>query len=197
MNELILFIGVIIIIIISIIGGIMILIISNTSSSTNSNTSSSTSSSTITYQNSNSNQNSNSSPSPSPSPNPSPNLNVCLSYNYKGDTLNTRDSLTQCEGLKSSNSSQTFVMQADGNLVQYFDGKPTWSSKTDGKGTPPYVFTLQQDNNMVVYDSKGSMLWSSNTNKGPLNFSRFNIMSGGAYLRSAQGEVLYVMPNNN
>lgn len=185
MNELILFIGVIIIIIISIIGGIMM----STSSNTSSRTSSNTSSSTITYQNSNSNQNSNSSPSPK--------LNVCLSYNYKGDTLNTRDSLTQCEGLKSSNSSQTFVMQADGNLVQYFDGKPTWSSKTDGKGTPPYVFTLQQDNNMVVYDSKGSVLWSSNTNKGPLDFSRFNIMSGGAYLRSAQGEVLYVMPNNN
>ena len=58
-------------------------------------------------------------------------------------------------------------MQGDGNFVVYkhVDGETTaiWASNTNGKGEGPYCLKMQEDNNLVVYDSNGSPTWASNT----------------------------------
>jgi murein DD-endopeptidase len=57
---------------------------------------------------------------------------------------------------------QTLSMQADGNLVQYVNGKATWSSQTFNH--PGAFAALQADGNLVVYAADGKKaLWASNT----------------------------------
>ncbi|MGW4381294.1 hypothetical protein [Kitasatospora sp. NPDC004531] len=55
------------------------------------------------------------------------------------------------------------TMQADGNLVLYylFDGKPIWSTGTDGH--PGATATMQSDGNLVIKDANGAVLNSSHT----------------------------------
>jgi hypothetical protein len=59
-------------------------------------------------------------------------------------------------------------MQGDGNFVLYKNlpsGTPAiWASNTHGKGTGPYVLKMQEDGNLVIYDSTGAATWASNTN---------------------------------
>lgn len=57
------------------------------------------------------------------------------------------------------------VVQNDGNAVfsDVNSGKVYWSSNTNGKGTAPYRLTMQNDGNLVVYDSKSTSLWTSGT----------------------------------
>jgi microsomal dipeptidase-like Zn-dependent dipeptidase len=38
-----------------------------------------------------------------------------------------------------------------------------WSSNTKGKGTPPYMLTMQDDGNLVLYDSTNTPTWASGT----------------------------------
>ena len=60
-------------------------------------------------------------------------------------------------------------MQGDGDLVlhrrdwqsQYSIVK--WTSNSRGQGTPPYRLTMQNDNNLVLYDSQGNPLWETYT----------------------------------
>ncbi|XP_020572028.1 mannose-specific lectin-like [Phalaenopsis equestris] len=62
-----------------------------------------------------------------------------------------------------------FTMQYDCNLVLYDDSTPIWASGTQGKGSGCYVI-MQQDGNLVIYDSKKKPLWASNTNVGKGNY---------------------------
>lgn len=56
-----------------------------------------------------------------------------------------------------SNRSQ-LVLQGDGNLVSYRDGRPTWATNTANG-----LFLVQQgDGNFVLYNYQGSAIWSSN-----------------------------------
>jgi len=85
--------------------------------------------------------------------------------------------LNQGVKLESTNKKYFAIMQTDGNFVLYsagsFNGKrkdnPIWASNTMRKGTGPYKVWMQNDGNLVVYDSK-SPIWASNTSgkgKGP------------------------------
>lgn len=53
------------------------------------------------------------------------------------------------------------VMQTDGNLVLYTNGKASWASNTHGN--PGAKALLQDDGNFVVYSSAGKALWASHT----------------------------------
>ena len=53
----------------------------------------------------------------------------------------------------------SLVMQSDGNLVNYQNGQPRWSSRTHGN--PGAFFVVQNDGNMVVYSAAGRPLWAS------------------------------------
>jgi len=53
------------------------------------------------------------------------------------------------------------IMQADGNFVLYnFDGKPLWSSKTNGQNNA--FLTMQDDGNVVIY-KPDVPVWATNT----------------------------------
>jgi len=64
-------------------------------------------------------------------------------------------------GRKLVNGTHTFVMQADGNLVEYNGATAIWASGTSGH-TGAYC-AMQPDGNLVVYDQSGAAIWSSGT----------------------------------
>jgi hypothetical protein len=64
------------------------------------------------------------------------------------------------------------VLTPDGDLEHLAYGQtcPTytpcianWSSNSKGKGTPPYKLTMQDDGNLVVYDSTNTPTWATGT----------------------------------
>lgn len=81
----------------------------------------------------------------------------------KGDTLPCNGTLTEGQYLTSNNGEYSCVMQGDGNFVGYQDGHAFWSTRTDGRGNPPFRLTMQADGNLVIYDRDGAT-WASNTN---------------------------------
>lgn len=55
-------------------------------------------------------------------------------------------------------------MQDDGNLVNYMNGKPYWSTNTrTDKPVGPYTAVMQDDGNFVIYQADGKPTWSTNT----------------------------------
>ena len=81
--------------------------------------------------------------------------------------------LTVDEWLESQDKKFFAKMQSDGNFVVYSakgaNGRQqdhaTWASNTNGKGSAPFRFAMQEDGNLVLYDSTGRPLWASNTDK--------------------------------
>jgi len=55
----------------------------------------------------------------------------------------------------------TFIMQTDGNLVEYNGTTALWASGTSGNSGA--YCTMQSDGNLVVYSSSGAALWASGT----------------------------------
>ena len=70
------------------------------------------------------------------------------------------------ESLLSSDEKYLFILQGDGNLVLYSQGRPIWASWTVGRGASRLV--MQADGNLVLYGNNMTPLWYSNTcNRGP------------------------------
>ena len=65
--------------------------------------------------------------------------------------------------LASSNGHYRLAMQADGNLVLYWEGRPLWASDTAKH--PGAVLAMQGDGNLVVYEGNRP-IWSSGTDRG-------------------------------
>ncbi|KAF9120037.1 hypothetical protein BG015_006173, partial [Linnemannia schmuckeri] len=76
-------------------------------------------------------------------------------------------SLSQCLAVRvDSNPDFFYAMQSDGNFVAYNSktGKAITSTGTAGLGTRGgYSIIFQEDGNLVIYDIKGSAVWSSGT----------------------------------
>lgn|GEM_PF-1436042 len=62
-----------------------------------------------------------------------------------------------------ASKSRTFTMQADGNLVQYVNGRATWSTHTNRN--PGAWAAVQADGNIVVYAPDKRVLWASSTSR--------------------------------
>jgi hypothetical protein len=75
------------------------------------------------------------------------------------------DSLAQGQSVTSCNGAYTFVMQGDGNLVQYQGTTALWATMTNGKGG--YEVDMQSDGNLVLYTSAHTPLWATNTSGHP------------------------------
>lgn len=81
-------------------------------------------------------------------------------------------SIQQNQWAISPNGLYVLIMQADGNLVLYqvdgappapnssFQGYPIWASQTDYD--VPFVFDVQTDGNLVIYNGSNP-IWASNT----------------------------------
>jgi len=88
---------------------------------------------------------------------------------FKGTKYHGKDRIAMhgriIDGLSitSSNGSYKAVVQGDGNFVLYHGTKALWASGTNGKGSGCSL-DVQEDNNLVLYDSKGHALWATSTN---------------------------------
>ncbi len=92
---------------------------------------------------------------------------------------------------------QKLIMQGDGNLVLYIDGKAFFHTRTFGN--PGASVVMQDDGNVVVYSSAGKALWASRTiasygsafrdGEGDLN----GYLRPGWYLTSPNGRYRLVM----
>lgn len=91
--------------------------------------------------------------------------NTVQKVSAQGDDMQPGEVLNPGESISSASGQYTFIYQDDGNLVLYRqDGQPLWASKTDGK--PTGVCIMQEDGNLVIYDSVQA-IWSSNTWQHP------------------------------
>ncbi|XP_074586921.1 uncharacterized protein LOC141842827 [Curcuma longa] len=75
---------------------------------------------------------------------------------YRGDTLNTGESLTEGEF--------TFIMQSDCNLVLYANDNEMWSTATNNLGFN-CVAHFQTNADLVIRGDDGNVVWSSNTSQ--------------------------------
>lgn len=75
------------------------------------------------------------------------------SWSSTPEQLSTTGSRTDVEN--------RLVMQTDGNLVLYTDGRATWNTRTGGN--PGAYAVLQDDRNLVVYSAAGRPLFATHT----------------------------------
>ena len=77
------------------------------------------------------------------------------------DGLASGGSLVAGQSLHSPSGQYRLDVQADGNLVEYGNGRALWYTSTwSGKGTH---LDLQADGNLVLYSAAGAALWNSGT----------------------------------
>lgn len=85
--------------------------------------------------------------------NPQPTVPYC-------NNLASGESLYANESVWSPNGAYQFIMQSDGNLVEYGRSGPLWASNT---GTPGSWAIMQGDGNLVIYTSGGSPVFATGT----------------------------------
>lgn len=86
--------------------------------------------------------------------------------------------------LQSHGTQYRLAMQTDGNLVETFNGRALWSTRTGGH--PNAYLRMQTDGNAVVYTTTGKAVWSTQTNKHP-NYGTNEIgiaSDGNVYVKS-------------
>ncbi|MCL9759369.1 hypothetical protein [Frankia sp. AiPa1] len=82
-----------------------------------------------------------------------------------GNALGAGQRLTAGDRLTSPNGKYYLLMQADGNLTEYDNGRPVWASNTGGH--PGSDFEAQADGNFVVYAPGHVAIWASGTDHHP------------------------------
>lgn len=92
------------------------------------------------------------------------------------DQLCAPDSMALDQYLQSPNGQYKLLMQDDGNLVIYGNGKATWASNTVGAGGSS--LNMQGDGNLVIYTSGGKAVWSTGTS-GTGNGNRLVMQNDG------------------
>lgn len=78
----------------------------------------------------------------------------------KGTTLTPGETLSEGDYLESNGGQYKLIMQGDGNLVLYQEGKALWSSETGGN--PGSYAIMESEGNFVVYDGTVAK-WNSST----------------------------------
>jgi len=105
-----------------------------------------------------------------------------------GDTLTSTNSITatlisSTQTLTSPLCETRLTVQNDGNVVlsDIKTGKVYWTTNTAGvNGVAPYHLTMEEDGDLVLYDSKGTPFWASNTagkGAGPYHLKLRDIVS--------------------
>ncbi|MDQ1532147.1 MAG: pseudomonalisin, partial [Microbacteriaceae bacterium] len=76
-----------------------------------------------------------------------------------GNTVPGGTAFAAGQYLRSANGQYQLIMQGDGNLVLYTQGRALWSSGTAGH--PGSTAQFQGDGNLVVYGPDGAALWNA------------------------------------
>ena len=106
-------------------------------------------------------------------------------YRTVSDSLVSRCELEQGHYLQSSGGSFYLRMQSDGNLVAtsangWSATETIWSSKTNGHGVGPYRSKLEENGNLIIYDSTNAVIWMSGVyEKGTIGPYRLTVESNG------------------
>jgi hypothetical protein len=94
-----------------------------------------------------------------------------------------------------SNNGFNFVMQSDGNAVEYFDGFPVFSTGTSGN--PGAYAALQPDGNFTINNISNNCIWASNTMSanGSGGGSIISLDNNGIInITSSNGDLLWPLP---
>ncbi|MBZ9714808.1 hypothetical protein [Deinococcus multiflagellatus] len=81
---------------------------------------------------------------------------VCPDELSSGATLNINEQRASCNGRN------VLIMQGDGNLVLYKNGRAAWASQTWGN-TAAARLTLGGDGHLALYKSSGQRVWTAGT----------------------------------
>jgi hypothetical protein len=92
-------------------------------------------------------------------------------------TLSPNQQLSANQYVLSDNGEYQLIMQGDGNLVEYFQGRALWGSGTQGH--PGAYAIMQGDGNLVIYRPGGVAIWATGTYGHP---GAYAIMQGDANL---------------
>ena len=115
------------------------------------------------------------------------------------------DILQNEQSLVSTNLLYSARLQKDGNFVVYsaaaFNGQAKdialWASGTNGKGAGPYRVVMQDDGNLVLYDSNNAAPWATGTNgKGVAPFRAVMQDDGNLVVYDSQNKVLWATGTN-
>jgi lysophospholipase L1-like esterase len=79
-------------------------------------------------------------------------------------------------------------LQGDGYLVAVRNGQTIWSSRVSG--TPGVEVRMQEDGNLVMYDSNGAMVWQTHTSGNPGAYATI-LPNGYLVIFSARGTALW------
>ncbi|AWV35185.1 lectin [Paenibacillus odorifer] len=77
------------------------------------------------------------------------------------DRLLPGQKLDKGQSIQSSNGLYTLILQQDGNLVIYSQGKAIWASNTAGRAVSQAI--MQTDGNFVIYGYPNAV-WATGTN---------------------------------
>ncbi len=81
------------------------------------------------------------------------------------NTLFPNETLYAGQELRAADGSARLVMQGDGNLVRYANGRAPWSSNTAGHSGARLV--MQGDGNLVVYNANNVAVFATGTAGNP------------------------------
>lgn len=124
------------------------------------------------------------------------------SFQIVSNVLANGESIKQGQGLRSPNGQYATVLQKDGNLCLYkIDPKAKYGNQfikctmtvgsEDKKGA---VLKMQEDGNLVLYNSKGGPVWSTDTYRGDVNKKGWRVIMddvGNLVLVNKAEQVVY------
>lgn len=82
-------------------------------------------------------------------------------HNFVNRKMRAGSSIYPGQRIESTDRKRYLVLQKDGNLVLYLNGKALWATSTNGKKIKNLV--MQSDGNLVLYDTSMRPLWNSGT----------------------------------
>ena len=87
----------------------------------------------------------------------------------------------------TDSSPRTLSLNGSGSLVATnSNGEVYWSTDTNGKGSPPYAFAVQDDGRAVLYDGQLAVIWSTGTASGPASMKLQTL-----YATVASGNIVF------
>ena len=99
----------------------------------------------------------------------SPNGQAQFTYKY-GQLIITQGSQQLWVSPNPPVQNGIFMLKSDGTMGLFatqYSVTPMWNAGTNGKGTGPYTLKIQDDGNLLLFDSTPSVVWSAPINGAP------------------------------